>query len=49
MEFGNCLMICGEWFDEDIGFSTDIKTNLKEVDFADVTLNQQNGTYRPYK
>ena len=24
-------------------------TNLKEVNFLDVTLNLQNGTYRPYK
>ena len=32
-----------------IGFSIDIQTNLKEVDFLDVTLNLQNGTYRPYK
>ena len=34
---------------KDIGFSIDIQTNLKEVDFVDVTLNLQNGTYRPYK
>ena len=34
---------------KDIGFSIDIQTNLKEVDFLDVTLNLQNGTYRPYK
>ena len=33
----------------DIGFSIDIQTNLKEVHFLDVTLNLQNGTYRPYK
>ena len=32
-----------------IGFSIDIQTNLKEVDFLDVALNLQNGTYRPYK
>ena len=32
-----------------IGFSTDIQTNLKEVNFLDVALNLQNGTYRPYK
>ena len=32
-----------------IGISTDIQTNLKEVNFLDVTLNLQNGTYRPYK
>ena len=32
-----------------IGFSADIQTNLKEVNFLDVTLNLQNGTYRPYK
>ena len=34
---------------KDIGFSIDIQTNLKEVDFLDVTLNLQNGTYRLYK
>ena len=34
---------------KDIGFSIDIKTNLKDVDFLDVTLNLQNGTYCPYK
>ena len=34
---------------KDIGFSIDIQANLKEVDFVDVTLNLQNGTYRPYK
>ena len=33
---------------KDIGFNIDIQTNLKEVDFLDVTLNLQNGTYRPY-
>ena len=33
----------------DIGFSLEIKTNLKEVDFLDVSLNLPNGTYRPYK
>ena len=32
---------------KDIGFSIDIQTNLKEADFLDVTLNLQNGTYRP--
>ena len=32
-----------------IGFSIDIQTNLKEVDFLDVTLNLQNVTYCPYK
>ena len=34
---------------KDIGFSIDIQTNLKEVDFLDVTLNLQNGTYCPYE
>ena len=34
---------------KDIGFSIDIQTNLTEVDFLDVTLNLQKGTYRPYK
>ena len=36
-------------FFKDIGFSIDIQTNFKEVNFLDVTLNLQNGTYRPYK
>ena len=34
---------------KDIGFSVDIQTNLKEVDFFGITLNLQNDTYRPYK
>ena len=33
----------------DIGFCIDIQTNFKAVGFLDVTLNLQNGTYRPYK
>ena len=33
----------------DICFSLEIETNLKEVDFLDVSLNLRNGTYRPYK
>ena len=32
-----------------IGFSIDIQTNLKQVDFLDVTVNLEIGTYRPYK
>ena len=34
---------------KDIGFSLEIETDLKEVDFPDVSLNLPNGTYRPYK
>ena len=34
---------------KDIGFSINIQTNLKEIDFLDVTLNLQNYTYRSYK
>ena len=34
---------------KDIGFSIDIQTNLKTVDFLEVTLDLQNGTYCPYK
>mgnify|MGYP004361308217 CR=1 FL=1 len=34
---------------KDIGFNIEIKTNLKVVDFLDVTLNLSDGTYRPYK
>ena len=30
-------------------FSIEIKTNQYKVDFIDFTLNQQNGTCRPYK
>ena len=36
-------------FFKDIGFGIDIQANLKNVDVFDVTLNLQNGTYRPYK
>ena len=32
---------------KDIGFCLEIETNLKEVDFLDVSLNVRNGTYRP--
>ena len=32
-----------------IGFKIDMKTNLKEVDFLDVTLSLQKETYRPYE
>ena len=32
-----------------IGFKIDIRTNLKEVDFLDVTFSLQKETYRPYK
>ena len=34
---------------KNIGFKIEIATNLKEVDFLDVTLNLVNGTHRPYK
>ena len=34
---------------KNIGFSLEIETNLKEIDFLDVSLNLRNGTYRPYK
>ena len=32
-----------------IGFSFEIETNLKEVYFLDVSLNLRNGTYHLYK
>ena len=32
---------------KDICFSIDIQTSFKEVDFLEVKLNQQNGSYRP--
>ena len=34
---------------KDIGFAIDLETNLKIVDFLDITFNLNNGTYRPYK
>ena len=34
---------------KDIGFSSEIETNLKEADSLDVSLNQRNGTHQPYK
>ena len=34
---------------KDVGFKTEIQTNVKIVDFFDVTFNLGNGTYRPYK
>ena len=34
---------------KDIGFSIDIQTNVKEVDFLDVRLNLQNSTCWPCK
>ena len=33
---------------KDIGFNLEIETNLKEVDFLDVSFNLRNGTCRPY-
>ena len=33
---------------KDVGLKIEIKTNLKIVDFLDVTLNLSNGTYSPY-
>ena len=34
---------------KDLGFKIEIKTNLKVVDFLDVSFNLKNGTYGPYK
>ena len=34
---------------KDIGFAIDVETNLKTLDFLDITFNLNNGTYRPYK
>ena len=34
---------------KDNGFSTDIVTNLVEINSLDVTFNLRNGSYRPYK
>ena len=33
----------------DPGFAIKVETNLKIVDFLDITFNLNNGTYRPYK
>ena len=32
-----------------LGFQIEIKTNLKEVNFLDVTFNLNSGLYKPYK
>ena len=34
---------------KDIGFLIDIETNLKIVNFLDITFNSNNGTFKPYK
>ena len=34
---------------KDIGFTIDVETDLKFVDFLDITFNLNNSTYRPYK
>ena len=34
---------------KDIGYAIDVETNLKIVDFLDITFNLNNDTYRPYK
>ena len=34
---------------KDIGFLIDIETNLKIVNFLDITFNLNNGTLKPYK
>ena len=34
---------------KDIGFLTDIETNVKIFDFFDITLNLNNCTFKPYK
>ena len=34
---------------KDIGFTIDVETRLKVIDFLDITFNLNNGTYRPYK
>ena len=34
---------------KEIGFKIDIETNLKIVDFLDITFNLINGSYKPYK
>ena len=34
---------------KDTGFTIDVETNLKIVDFLDIMFSLNNGTYRPYK
>ena len=34
---------------KEIGFKIDIETNLKIVNFLDITFNLINGSYKPYK
>ena len=34
---------------KDVGFKIEIKTNLKTVNFLDVILSPNSGTYIPYK
>ena len=34
---------------EDVGFSINIETNSKVVDFIDITFNLNDGIYKPYK
>ena len=34
---------------KEVGLKIEIRTNLKIVNFLDVTFNLTNGTYRPYK
>ena len=34
---------------KNIGFNIDIETNLKIVDFLDITFNLENNTYKPFK
>ena len=34
---------------KNIDFKIEIVTNLREVDFLDVTFNLENNTYRPYR
>ena len=34
---------------KDIGFAIGVETNLKILDFVDITFNLNIGRYRPYK
>ena len=34
---------------KDVDFAIEVETNLKIVDFLDITFNLNNDTYRPYK
>ena len=34
---------------KEVGFKIEIKSNLKVVDFLNITFNLSNGTWKPYR